>query len=68
MSLKKKHLSGNMEQGLSFIVVVALCNIAMFVFNSPIMFLTFFMAGGCYLVIRGRKKGWKLPKNIKETH
>ena len=57
-----------MEQGLSFIVVVILCNIAMFVFNSPFMFLTFFMVGCSYLVLRGRKKGWKLPKNIKDTH
>ena len=68
MSLKKKHLSGNMEQGLSFIAVIVLCTIAMFVFNSPLMFLTSFIGGSTYLGIRGRKKGWRLPKNIKDTH
>ena len=58
MSLKKRHLSGNMEQGLSFIAVITLCMIAMFVLNSPIIFLTSFVVGCTYLVIRGRKKGW----------
>ncbi len=47
-----------MEQGLSFMVVIVLCMIAMFVFNSPLMFLTFFIGGCSYLIIRGRKKGW----------
>ena len=58
MSLRKKHLSGNMEQGLSFIAVIVICTIAMFVFNSPLMFLASFIGGSTYLVIRGRKKGW----------
>jgi hypothetical protein len=57
-----------MEQGLSFIAVIVLCTISMFVFNSPLMFLTSFFGGSTYLVIRGRKKGWRLPKNIKDTH
>ncbi len=57
-----------MEQGLSFIAVVVLCTVAMFVFNSPILFLVTFVGGCTYLVLRGRKKGWKLPKNIKDTH
>jgi hypothetical protein len=70
MSLKKKLLNGKykMEQGLSFIAVIVLCTIAMFVFNSPLMFLASFIGGSTYLVIRGRKKGWRLPKNIKDTH
>ena len=57
-----------MEQGLSFIAVIILCMVAMFVFNSPLMFLALFIGGSTYLVIRGRKKGWRLPKNIKDTH
>ena len=56
-----------MEQGLSFIFVIMICAVAI-VLNSPIMFLTSFILGCGYLVIRGRKKGWKLPKNIKNTH
>jgi hypothetical protein len=47
-----------MEQGLSFIALIVLCTIAMFVFNSPLMFLTFFIGGCVYLVIRSKKKGW----------
>ncbi len=50
-----------MEQGLSFIVVIVLCMISMFVFNSPLMFLTSFIGGCSYLVIRGIKKGWEWP-------
>jgi hypothetical protein len=57
-----------MEQGLSFIAVVTICNVALFVFNSPITFLITFVLGASYLVVRGRQKGWKLPKNIKDTH
>jgi hypothetical protein len=43
-------------------------SLAMFVFNSPAMFLTSFIIGCSYLVLRGRKKGWRLPKDIKNTH
>ena len=57
-----------MEQGLSFIAVVTLCSLAMFVLNSPIVFLITFVLGSGYLVVRGKQKGWKLPKNIKDTH
>jgi len=47
-----------MEQGLSFIAVIILCMVAMFVFNSPLMFLSLFIGGSSYLVIKGIKKGW----------
>jgi flagellar biosynthesis protein FliQ len=47
-----------MEQGLSFIAVIILCMVAMFVFNSPWMFLALFIGGSSYLVIKGIKKGW----------
>ena len=57
MSLKKKHLSGNMEQGLSFIAVIALCMIGVII-NSPMWVLVVFPIGGTYLLIRGKKKGW----------
>jgi hypothetical protein len=57
-----------MEQGLSFIAVVTLCTLAMFVFNSPLLFLIAFFSGSTYLVIRGKKMGWRLPKNIRDTH
>jgi hypothetical protein len=30
--------------------------------------LILFFGGGTFLGLQGRKHGWKLPKNIKETH
>ena len=57
MSLRKKHQSGNMEQGLSFIAVISICMIGIAI-NSPIWFLSAFVIGCTYLVIRGKKKGW----------
>jgi hypothetical protein len=47
-----------MEQGLSFIAVIIFCMIAMFVFNSQLLFIMTFLVGSIYLIIRGRKKGW----------
>lgn len=58
MSLKKRHLSGNMEQGLSFIAVVSISMIGIAI-DSPIWFLSAFVIGCTYLVIRGKKKGWR---------
>ncbi len=46
-----------MEQGLSFISVVALCILGI-VINSPIWFFVSFTIGCAYLLIRGKKKGW----------
>jgi hypothetical protein len=46
-----------MEQGLSFIAVIAICMIGI-VLDSPIGFLSAFVIGCTYLVIRGKKKGW----------
>jgi hypothetical protein len=57
-----------MEQGLSFIVVVTLCSLSMILLDSPITFLITFVFGSVYLVIRGKRKGWRLPNNIKNTH
>jgi hypothetical protein len=60
MSLKKKHLSGNMEQGLSFIGLITLCMVMVFL-DSPGWFLVTFVGGVTYIGIRGKKKGWKWP-------
>jgi hypothetical protein len=46
-----------MEQGLSFIAVIALCMVGVAI-NSPIWVLGTFVIGCTYLVIRGKKKGW----------
>jgi hypothetical protein len=46
-----------MEQGLSFIAVIALCMVGVII-NSPIWVLVVFPIGGIYLLIRGKKKGW----------
>ena len=57
-----------MEQILSFLLTVILCTVALVVLQSPLLFLISFISGVGYQVIRGRKKGWKLPKDVKNTH
>jgi hypothetical protein len=47
-----------MEQGLSFIAVIALCSLALFLLKSTIVFGIVFVVGGTYLGLRGRRKGW----------
>jgi len=47
-----------MEQGLSFISVVSISMIGIAI-DSPIWFLSSFVIGCTYLVIRGKKKGWR---------
>jgi len=51
-----------MEQGLSFIVVVILITIGIWM-SSPLWVLTTFLIGGIYLLLRGRKKGWIWRRN-----
>jgi len=51
-----------MEQGLSFLVLITLLMVAMFVIESPILFLTIFFGGATYLLLRGKNKGWAWPK------
>ena len=57
-----------MEQTLSFILTVIICSVAVIVFNSPSMFLAAFVSGMIYYGVRAKQKGWKLPKQIKDTH
>jgi len=46
-----------MEQGLSFIAVVAICSVGI-VIDSPVWVLSTFVIGCTYLLLRGKKKGW----------
>jgi hypothetical protein len=48
----------DMEQGLSFIVVISLCTLAMVLHNVP-LFLGVFTIGSFYLLLRGKRKGWR---------
>ena len=48
----------DMEQGLSFVVVISLCTLAMVLHNVP-LFLWVFSMGSIYLLIRGKSKGWR---------
>ena len=57
-----------MEQIFSFLITIILCSVSILVIQSPLLFLITFILGVGYQVIRGRKKGWKLPKDIKDTH
>jgi hypothetical protein len=49
-----------MEQGLSFISVVAIVSVGI-ALNSPVWLLSTFLIGCSYLLIRGKKKGWRWP-------
>ena len=49
-----------MEQGLSFIAVVAIVSVGI-VLNSPLWILSTFGIGCTYLLVRGKKKGWRWP-------
>ena len=56
-----------MEELISFLSTVTICSIAI-TNDMPGLFLATFVIGLTYHIIRGRKKGWKLPKDIKDTH
>jgi len=47
-----------MEQGLSFIGVILLCTLAMVLHNVP-LFIGVFTIGSLYLLLRGKRKGWR---------
>jgi threonine/homoserine/homoserine lactone efflux protein len=50
-----------MEQFLSFLVLITLLMVTLFVIKSPILFLTIFFGGATYLLLRGKNKGWAWP-------
>jgi hypothetical protein len=50
-----------MEQFLSFLVLITLLMVTLFVVKSPILFLTIFFGGSTYLLLRGKNKGWAWP-------
>ena len=56
-----------MEQLFTFIGIVLACTIAMLI-ESPALFGVAFAGGVLYHVLRGKLKGWSLPKDVKDTH
>ena len=56
-----------MEQLLTFLVIIFLCSLTIGI-ESPILFAVLFIGGIVYSILRGRKKGWSLPKDVKNTH
>jgi hypothetical protein len=62
-----KNLVLENEQLLSFLTTITLCGISLSM-NSPVLFLISFIGGLSYHVIRGKKLGWTLPKEIKRRH
>jgi hypothetical protein len=56
-----------MEQLLTFIGIISMLILAILI-NSAILFLGSFIGGVAYHVIRGTKKGWSLPKEVKDRH
>lgn len=57
-----------MEQLVSFLSTVIFCSLAILVFKSPEMLLVGFVVGTTYHVVRAKQEGWKLPKDIRNTH
>lgn len=56
-----------MEELLIFLLFIGLVIFATLI-SSGILILTVFTIFTTYRVIRGKIKGWKLPKDIKDTH
>jgi hypothetical protein len=56
-----------MEQLLTFTGIIVMLILALLI-NSALVFLATFVGGVAYHVIRGRKKGWSLPKEVKKSH
>ena len=56
-----------MEELLAFLLFIGLTTMAVLI-SSAILLLAIFTLFVIYRVIRGKQKGWKLPKNIKDTH
>ncbi len=62
----KKNL-GNLEQFMTFLGIILICSAAM-IMRSPKLFIPVFLGGIGYHVVRGKKKGWKLPNGVKNSH
>jgi hypothetical protein len=56
-----------MEQLFTFAGIILMLIVALLI-NSALLFLVSFVGGVAYHVIRGRKKGWTLPKEVKDRH
>jgi len=56
-----------MEQLFTFAGIILMLIVALLI-NSALLFLVSFVGGVAYHVIRGRKKGWTLPKEVKNRH
>ena len=56
-----------MEKLLAFVSTIVACTLSV-VFGYPALFLISFIGGILYSVIRGKQKGWSLPKDVKDTH
>jgi len=56
-----------MEQLFTFAGIILMLIVALLL-NSALLFLVSFVGGVAYHVIRGRKKGWTLPKEVKNRH
>lgn len=56
-----------MEQLFTFAGIILMLIVTLLI-NSALLFLVSFVGGVAYHVIRGRKKGWTLPKEVKDRH
>jgi len=50
-----------MEQLLSFLLLIGLLMVILFIIQSPLLFLATFFTGAGWVAVRGSKKGWTWP-------
>lgn len=73
---KFKKLWKESGQVIGFVIMVVVLNVYWIVLQDEmrtnewvtIGWLGLFFAGATFMGLQGRRHGWRLPKNIKETH
>lgn len=73
---KFKKLWKESGQAIGFVILIVVLNVYWIVLQDEMstnawisgLWLVLFFGGATFMGLQGRKHGWKLPKNIKETH
>jgi len=66
----------NHGQVIGFLVLIITLNVYWILFQDEMQkndwlvlgWLGLFFGGATFMVLQGKKHGWRLPKNIKDTH
>ena len=63
-------------QAIGFVILIVILNLYWILLQDKmqesswliLLWLAIFFGGATFMGLQGRKHGWRLPKNIKETH